>query len=162
MNNHSIYFPYINLRIPLDLGGVISFIPCKTPTDDEMINKNGVLELTPNMNDWNPHDSKYQDQESAMLDFSGNIKTTRPRKFIVSAVYHRSMDSDLFCNDVLDNYEICGVKFIDQESSMDPQELAKTWNISVDLARKTIDATTRNCRRNTTDIAWDIVERRLY
>jgi len=150
--NYSIYFSDLNLRIPLDLCGIISFIPCKTATEHEMINNDGVLELTPNIDDWNPHDSKFQDQENDMMEFSGNDKSTRPRNFIMSAVSHQTMHSNLFCNDVLDNYEVGGVKFIDQESSMNTKELARMWNISVDLARKTIAVTSRKCRRNTKDI----------
>ena len=33
--NHSIYFPEINLRIPLMLEGIVSYLICRTPNQDE-------------------------------------------------------------------------------------------------------------------------------
>ena len=60
-----------------------------------------------------------------MSDFSGNIRHERPINFILSSVSQRSMDSRLFCNDLLDKFEIEGVKFLNEEVNMDPGEMAK-------------------------------------
>ena len=150
--NHSIYFEKQNLRIPLLLSGVISFMPCKYPEMKDMEENDGILELTPNVDNWNPHDHVFQDQEEAMVDFGGKIKVSQPRNFIVSAVSSRSMDSDLLLDDINDECAIGSVRFMNGESSMDPDELARTWGISVEKARRTIRATTCLCNRNTKDI----------
>ena len=110
--NHSIYFEKQNLRIPLLLSGVISFMPCKYPEMKDMEENDGILELTPNVDNWNPHDHVFQDQEEAMVDFGGKIKVSQPRNFIVSAVSSRSMDSDLVLDDINDGCAIGSVRFM--------------------------------------------------
>ena len=101
--NHSIYFPTIDLRIPLKLTGVISYIDCRMPSDDELNRNDGVLDITPNMDKWDPRTMDLDLQEDSMVDFQGNIKVNRPKKFVISAVAFRSMDPTMFCDDVL-NY----------------------------------------------------------
>ena len=69
INNHSIRFLDRDLRIPLKLHGVISYLPCRKPGEDELMDHDGVLELT-----------------ESMLDFSGNFKYPRPKKCIISLI----------------------------------------------------------------------------
>ena len=57
--HHSIYFPNDKKRIPLLLDGIISYFPTRIPTDDEIDEIEIMLELTPNIPRWNPHDEKY-------------------------------------------------------------------------------------------------------
>ena len=49
ISNHSIYFQEVDLCIPLKLNGIISFIQCRMPPEDEVNFNDGVLELTPNV-----------------------------------------------------------------------------------------------------------------
>ena len=147
-----IFFPNNNLRISLELSGIISFIPCRTPTEDDLNWNDGVLEFIRNVDNWDPHDTRFETQESAMTDFSGNVKQDHPTNFIVISVSHYSMDSDLFCNDLLDRFEIGRAKFLNEEVNMYPRELAKAWNINENMARRTICAITWLCKRNTKDI----------
>mmetsp|Transcript_1137 Transcript_1137/g.1620 ORF Transcript_1137/g.1620 Transcript_1137/m.1620 type:complete len:182 (+) Transcript_1137:426-971(+) len=116
-DDHLIYFPDMELRIPLQLSGIISHLPCRSPYDKDLISNDGTLELTPNMDNWDPHDSCYQEQEDVMMDFSGNIKKSKPRNYIGSAVSYRSMNSDVFCADVEEIFEIKGVKFVNEEKN---------------------------------------------
>ena len=48
--NHSIYFPQEDIRIPFQLEGIISYIPTRIPTTDELKLLEGeYLMMTPNM-----------------------------------------------------------------------------------------------------------------
>lgn len=82
INNHSVFFPDKNIRIPLFLRGIISYFPCRRATSDEL-NDNSmlvldltpiVLDLTPIASEWNPHDAKYSDLEASMIDYKGEIR----------------------------------------------------------------------------------------
>ena len=35
IENHSLYFPDTELRIPLQLEGIVSYLPCRSPTKEE-------------------------------------------------------------------------------------------------------------------------------
>ena len=152
INNHSIRFSDHNLRIPLKLHGVISYLPCRKPGEDELMDNDGVLELTPDVEVWDPSNSNFNKQKESMLDFSGNIKEPKPKEFIVSLVSTSSMDPNLFSRDIDMNFGISSVKFINSKEDMDPKILSDKWNISEKIARSTINVTTRLCPRNTSDI----------
>ena len=153
INNHSIKFPDHDLRIPLKLHGVISYLPCRRPGEDEMVNNDGILELTPNVDVWDPRNLDFNEQEESMLDFSGNMKEPRPKKFIVSSVLTSSMDPNLFGRDIDIVFGVSSVRFLNSKEDMDPRALADKWNVSEKVARNTINATTRLCPRNTTSIS---------
>jgi len=150
--NHSIYFPTKDLRIQLILDGIISCLPCRTP-DDEELEQLEILELTPKVNTWNPHSSIYKEQEEAMTDFRGEIKTENKRRFIISKVNTRSDDPTLLLNDIEERFCISSVRCENgQLSKLDPNKLSAMWNIGVDIARKTIQNSTQLCPRNSTEI----------
>ena len=160
--NHSLFFPDANIRIPLALNGIVSYLPCRMPRGEEVANPTHILHLTPQSDTWNPHDPKYQAQEEAMTDFRGELKVTGPRKFIVSSIQTSSVEPDLFAENLVKSAQSCpssvyyvkAVKSLDgKDSSLDPMTLARTWNVSVDIARRTIQRTTRLCPRNTTSIS---------
>ena len=73
------YFPEHDIRIPFQLEGIISYIPTRISTADELQEHSGAyLLLTPNMPTWDPHTNIYRDQEIGMTDYNGNIKRKRP------------------------------------------------------------------------------------
>ena len=124
IEDHSIYFPEKELRIPMYLRGIISSIPCRKPSDDELIDNDGVLEFTPDMDNWDPRSLGLNEQEDAMITHSGEIKGERPRNFVISSLLSRSIDPDLFCNDILDMMGVASVRFLNAKEMMDPKELA--------------------------------------
>ena len=74
-SNHSIFFPDEDIRIPLLIEGIISYIPTRKPSLEEYNERAGdYLLLTLNLPDWNSHSDVYKDQEYGMLDYNGNIK----------------------------------------------------------------------------------------
>ena len=97
-----------------------------------------------------------------MVNFRGNLKEKAPRKFIVSSIHTSSVEPNLFADSLMtraqssptSSYYVKAVKSLDgTDLSLDPVILAKTWNVSVDIARRTIQCTTRLCPRNTTSIS---------
>ena len=152
IENHSIFFRDLNLRIPMKLDGVISYIPCRSLQVNELHDNDGMLEVTPNVETWNPKDDDFGIQEELMVDFSGNVKEFKPRNFIVSSLTdERSYDPELFCNDVV-NMVVSVVRSRDGGTKVKPEDLSQLWNISNKMARKTIQATTVLCPRNADDI----------
>jgi hypothetical protein len=63
-STHSIYFPDLDIRIPLELGGVISRICTRHPTNDELEHCLW-LHLTSDL-EWDPHSSSFADNECNM------------------------------------------------------------------------------------------------
>ena len=106
---------------------LISYLPCRAPTNLEMSSNYGVIELTPNVSKWDPHNDDFNVQEEAMTDFDGNVKEIRPRNFIISAVMTRSCDPSLFANDVIDHYDVSGVRSLDGKSSLQPGDCKIKW-----------------------------------
>ena len=101
IEHHSIYFPAHELRIPLQMYGIISYLPMRCPSKAEFDNPTeDILELTPQVKEWNPHDDKYQQQESSMLNFRGEIKERSAKKFIISSYIERSLEPSAFCFDL--------------------------------------------------------------
>ena len=115
VNNHSLYIPNDDIRIPLMLEGTISYVPTREATRDELESL-PILNLTPNTSTWDPHNAAYRDQEDNMLDYNGNIRPsstpsyivskmssdliTASHRHIISSVQHRSLDPFLLSRDL--------------------------------------------------------------
>ena len=160
--NHSLYFPEIDLRLPLMLDGIVSYLSCRTPNRSEYEDCESFLQLTPLVETWDPHLSVYNDQEVSMMDHEGKIKESGNKQFIVSKILSRTSDPITFAHDVMKSvhanqfsaHQIKSVKSLNGiDAGIDPAELAKIWNIGMETAKRTIQATTRMCPRNTTTIS---------
>ena len=68
ITDHSIYCAENNIRIPFQLDGIISIIPTRKPTHEEL-NTLDQLELTPMTDAWNPHNDTYGEQEYLMTNY---------------------------------------------------------------------------------------------
>ena len=150
IENHSVYFPEHGLRLPLQIYGIISYLPARTPTDEELDNPEMQLELTPDVPDWDPHSDTYQQQEEAMINFRGELKEGSKKKFIVSSVISRALDPVAMAGDIISRsvHRIYSIKTADgSKSHVSPQQLSDIWNIGLETARKTLQVTTRLCPR---------------
>lgn len=191
--NHSIYFPKIDFRIPMQLFGIISYIPTRAPTSGEW-NNNVRMNLTPASNEWDPHDDTYANQEHGMLDYNGKIRNKRRKMCIVDdggtgddqldfAIANVSIDPNKAIENPWDwtfttsadhsavgavmteickglcskeflsglenaNHDISAVKTGKRMPSLHASELARKWNISPELAQKTLDCTTQEVARS--------------
>ena len=73
--DHSIYFPDTDFRIPLSLWGVFSYFIMSKPSTEQMMNAEDVYLLTPSK--MNPHCDAYATNEGNMLDWEGNMVQQR-------------------------------------------------------------------------------------
>ena len=87
-DDHSISFNHSDLRMPLQLNGVLSCFHMKVPTKRE-IHECEKLFLTPDSSDWNPHCQSYKRNEGSILGFEGNM----------SDPFRRSMHQVVFENE---------------------------------------------------------------
>ena len=160
--HHSLYFSEQDLRIPLQLQGIISYLPTRLPTQHEIDDPTlPILQFTPLFDEWDPHTSTYSAQEEAMTNFRGEVKEPVTKKFIISSLIQRSLDPDVFCYDITSraselgcsSHTIYSIKTANGSiSTLTPGMLADVWGIGLETARNTIKVTTRLSPRNTTDI----------
>ena len=71
IEDHSVFFPKVNLRIPLALEGVFSYFPTRNPTTDDLL-EGEPLTITPEGPTWNPNSEHYSLNEDSYLDWSGD------------------------------------------------------------------------------------------
>ena len=71
--DHSVWFPEMQVRIPLSLSGIFSFFPTRSPTVSELQECEDVLVVTPDGHKWDPHSDVYAQNEESMLDWEGNL-----------------------------------------------------------------------------------------
>ena len=86
--NHSVYFPGVGLRIPLQLKGTFSYFPTRMPTYEELTDETiPALYVTPSSK-WDPASSHYGENEANMIDMDGDVvePAHRPRQFILSEI----------------------------------------------------------------------------
>ena len=53
--HHLIYFKENDIRLPLVIKGIVSFIPTRKPSQEEYLNITTRLELTPPFTEWEMH-----------------------------------------------------------------------------------------------------------
>ena len=162
-SHHSIYFPDVDLRIPLQLDKTTSFIQTRMPTDEDISGEIERLDLTPDTEEWDPHDESYGDQERAMLDFHGNIVPKRRKQMIFDDNFHEtshhseisavlcSVSSTLDHNELyLSMQEYFGVSAMSSSSRAyhsDVDDIMRVFRCSRDVAKRTLDVTTQRCAR---------------
>ena len=160
LNNHSITFPEQSIQLPFMMDGTISYLPTRKP-DDKELQTCQHLHLTPDMPDWNPHTEIYKDQEDSMLDYKGDLRARQQsdaQAYISSvnqSVSTVCTDPNIFANQLCDSFPtddlfraVSGVQSTRSEG-VTPMELAGRWNIGLDTAKRTLQATTQLCTRST-------------
>ena len=107
--DHAIVFKETGLRIPLSLHGTFSYFPTTTPTYDDLVGEPEVYLLTPPT--WNPHSVAYALNESALVDWEGNVpeQSARPKKILVEQL----PDDDVMASAlVVSSQEAAAVDFL--------------------------------------------------
>jgi hypothetical protein len=79
--DHSIYFPETDFRIPLSLWGMFSYFITLKPTAKQMMEAEDVYLLTPSR--MNPHCNAYATNEEYMLNWEGNMIQRKDRAQIL-------------------------------------------------------------------------------
>jgi len=156
VETHSLYFLTEDLRFPFQIEGIVSYLPTRKPDDDEIEKYRGAyLLLNPNLSTWNPHSNLYRDQEHTMLDYRGELKVKRQmdRQWI-GAVVNQSIcdpvhEAELFIASVISRIDVgnfglqvSGVTS-GKRKGVNAKTLSKRWRIPLEMARRTIEATTQ-------------------
>ena len=100
VEDHALYFPDDDLRIHLQLAGIVSYFCTRKPTADE-IESLPRIDMTPNSPTWDPYNTIYARQEECMLDFEGNIIQQPDRDQMILNIRDIPDDGDEM------EYEIC-------------------------------------------------------
>lgn len=75
-DNHCIQFEDTEIRIPLQLTGIISYFDSRAPTLDEVqeaVAKDLAIEMNTQEDTWDPHDPQFAREESLMLNYEGRM-----------------------------------------------------------------------------------------
>lgn len=141
------------LVIPLRLFGYISYFPVRKPTvaEYERTPTSRIVPLTYMEPDWDPLADRFGADEDAMLDRNGNLiaQPSRPKSASMIASFHVSLD------EFQQEFElaqalgrgIASVSATRFDHSISAATLARRWNISLDNAEKTLQATTSRAVR---------------
>lgn len=172
--NHSLYFQDSDLRIHLQLEGIVSYFPSRRPTVDELKEAEGhFILMTPNQPIWDPHTDVYKDQEYGMTDYSGNLKQRGDGTGLtICSVSHEASISDHITAQAV-NYSsldtisdpslliaavastaghcVSSVQSKQRKGQVKPHELAERLKIPIEMARKTIQSTTQLGTRTVTE-----------
>ena len=79
VDNHSLYVPDFDLRIPLKLNGIFSYFVTRKPTRDEVDHCKSFF-ITPDSIEWDPYQVHYSLNEDAMIDWEGNLVDNKSEK----------------------------------------------------------------------------------
>ena len=164
--------PTEKLILPLCLQGVTSFLPVSEPSREEWdAHKYPRIDLTSHDLTWDPQNTSFQEQEAAMTDAGGTV-IARERDSsspIINSVYTVNSvtltstastpladftTDDNLATALLSKVQVSashtsGTVGSSRGKAVDALTLAKRWNISLDLAKKTVQATTqRSVRQN--------------
>lgn len=75
VRNHSLYFPDEDVRIPMSIHNIFSYVPTRMPSTQDVEDlKDKQLELTPQLPKWDPQTSYYQQREADMVNYRGDIR----------------------------------------------------------------------------------------
>lgn len=149
IENHSIYFPDVDLRVHLNLEGTVSYFPTRKPTQDEISEQSGAyLRLTPNIPEWDPHSVVYREQEEAMLDYKGDLKDRKEPTMLIDAVTTIDDLADAACDQSHLIASICELENVSSVHSgnkrgLSAEVLAKRLNIPLEIAKRTLKSTTQ-------------------
>ena len=97
VENHSIYIKEHDLRIHLNITGIISYLTIRKPAVEEL-KQLEAIDLTPDLPSWDPYDVNFERREDVMLDFEGNIIPSQERKTLLDP----QDDSDLVTTELED------------------------------------------------------------
>jgi hypothetical protein len=136
-STHSIYFSEEDVCLPLCLRGIISYLPTRYPTNDE-INKCKWLIVTKDT-PWNPYNDSFTEQESSYLNFH-NFPIHRNIDEREIMTFH----SELFCN-------VCSISTTPPQLNVSDQHIAKIFQCSPKTAAHTRQITTQKGLHSMTD-----------
>ena len=151
-STHSIYIPSMDLRIPLELDGVISYINTRYPNESEVENCTHISLTSSSV--WEPHSETFAEQEAIITNSSGVIHPGKSERIIfalnrkceVMTTLSR-ISPALVDDDFLKGLESCvrvsAIQTKSRHSEIKAHELALCWGIGIETAERTLKATTQ-------------------
>ena len=148
------------INLTLDLKGVTSYVPTRKPTKHEFDNCPRI-ELTYLTLEWDPHSTTFQEQEEALMDNKGKLhewssKGKNADRYIsifdtmlASTLTECQVDPthnlSLALNDQVEVSGIVSAVYTKKgKAQVTPYDLAKTWNIGLETAKRTLLKTTQS------------------
>jgi hypothetical protein len=135
---HSIFVPEHNLRIPLQLEGVISCIPTHYPSPMELETCHWV-ELT-SSEDWDPHANYFAAKEEQVQQRLDSIPVHQDRSIDLIVEFGHSLHSRVMAS----------TSSTPRSSESLRNKIASTFSIGLETAQRALRATTQLALRNVT------------
>jgi hypothetical protein len=135
---HSIFMPEYDLRLPLAMKGILSYLPVRYPTDKELDSCQWI-ELTSDK-EWDPHAQDYAEKER-LVDIAAD--TPIHDRIIASFNSSSSNPLELYQHVNPDHIQVAVTESHTRRYAISPEKLASKWNIGLDTAKRTLDATTQ-------------------
>ena len=154
------------LVIPLSITGVIHYFPTRKPSREEYETSDTKyhIDLTAEEPTWDPLDTRFQESEEAMLDTRGRVraKPVADKLDRVIASVNRMLGDTVPEDDLGAALEyhrsISAIHSNERTPTVNAATLAKRWNIGVETAKRTIEATTQRAVRK---LSGDTMTRQL-
>jgi hypothetical protein len=123
---HSLFIPQHNLRLPLQLRGVISCLPVRLPTTKE-IETCQWIELT-SPEEWDPKANTLAEQEKAHVEGQG--MPTPPKNRIIYPIVTTPPQPSIYHAEPSElSFSICFAASSPRKPSIDATILSKRWGI---------------------------------
>ena len=149
VHNHAIIAD--DLLITLHIKGIISYFTVSKPSKEEWENSStdNHIVLTYESPTWDPHSMRFQAAEEATMDHTGSIITPRDGKGTPRHTlgYHYCMQASL-----------PSIGTTGLGGKVSAMQLAQRWKVSLEAARRTIEATTQHGVRS---VLHDTLHRRF-
>jgi len=168
-STHSLYFPEHQVRIPLEMGGIISRFSSRQPTGEELENCLW-LPLTSDL-EWDPHSPSFAENEFQMVEighqeqrerviyevysnlrlppsdcYTDNV-VVRTLSSITSSLSPKGLCDSIVASIVIPSDRatrlISGMQSDKRRDGVTKEELACMWNIPLKTAAQTIQVTTQ-------------------
>jgi hypothetical protein len=144
-SSHSIYCRDDDIRIPLNLKGVTSGFISRTPTIQE-IETCQWIHLN-NEYDWDPHSEAFAFQEESYNDLQGYQVCNQHDRHIYNVKSSSNVNYATIYSDISsafdDNRFIAMATTSNRGLNTTAKDIAKKWNVGLDLAKKTLKCTTQ-------------------
>jgi hypothetical protein len=163
---HSIICGSANLQIPLSLRGTFSCFVTRVPTLQELDDERNCprIIMTYDSPEWDPGDNQLEQTEEDLrqqLGFckEGALPTNDNRQVAStssSSLTRSSVDdendfySKVIRSAIISEVDTTGVRLARRKGTVSEEELATRWQISLEMAKRTIETTTQKGVRNFT------------
>jgi len=133
--NHSIYLPDINMRVPLEIHGVCSYFSVRKPSEQELA-KLPIQQMTAPFPLWDPHSGYFKQREEKYIS---SIKS-QPSTYHINPIFISKLDTISTIKEPITTITgITSRRKLEIQASL----LATRWNIDVKVAMATLKCTTQ-------------------